>query len=98
MINDEIDRLRLATTSALLSGRRDVIVVVGAEVGVVVGVDGDYRLYLVAPEHYPYYYVLVCEPNVYRVALHSEVSALEMPCSISCRTTTITSRRHTYRR
>ena len=27
MINDEIDRLRLATTSALLSGRRDVIVV-----------------------------------------------------------------------
>lgn len=27
MINDEIDKLRLATTSALLSGRRDVIVV-----------------------------------------------------------------------
>lgn len=27
MINDEIDRLRLSTTSALLSGRRDVIVV-----------------------------------------------------------------------
>lgn len=27
MINDEIDRLRLATTTALLSGRRDVIVV-----------------------------------------------------------------------
>lgn len=27
MINDEIDRLRLATTSALLSGRRDVVVV-----------------------------------------------------------------------
>lgn len=27
MVNDEIDRLRLATTSALLSGRRDVIVV-----------------------------------------------------------------------
>ena len=27
MINEEIDRLRLATTSALLSGRRDVIVV-----------------------------------------------------------------------
>ncbi len=27
MINDEIDRLRLATTSALLSGRRDIIVV-----------------------------------------------------------------------
>lgn len=27
MINDEIDRLRLATTSALLSGRKDVIVV-----------------------------------------------------------------------
>lgn len=27
MINDEIDRLRLATTSALLSGRQDVIVV-----------------------------------------------------------------------
>lgn len=27
MINDEIERLRLATTSALLSGRRDVIVV-----------------------------------------------------------------------
>ncbi len=27
MINDEIDRLRLATTSALLSGRRDVIVI-----------------------------------------------------------------------
>ena len=27
MINDEIDRLRLATTSSLLSGRRDVIVV-----------------------------------------------------------------------
>ena len=27
MINDELDRLRLATTSALLSGRRDVIVV-----------------------------------------------------------------------
>ncbi len=59
-------------------GRVDVEPVVGAEVGVVVGVDGDYRLYLVAPEHYPYYYVLVCEPNVYRVALHSEVSALEI--------------------
>lgn len=27
MINDEIDRLRLATTSALLSGRKDIIVV-----------------------------------------------------------------------
>ena len=27
MINDEIDRLRLATTSALLSGRNDVIVI-----------------------------------------------------------------------
>lgn len=27
MVNDEIDRLRLATTSALLSGRRDVVVV-----------------------------------------------------------------------
>ena len=27
MINDEIDKLRLATTSALLSGRQDVIVV-----------------------------------------------------------------------
>ncbi|MDO4318985.1 MAG: excinuclease ABC subunit UvrB [Bacteroidales bacterium] len=27
MVNDEIDRLRLATTSALLSGRRDVIVI-----------------------------------------------------------------------
>lgn len=27
MINDEIDRLRLATTTALLSGRRDIIVV-----------------------------------------------------------------------
>ena len=27
MINDEIDKLRLATTSALLSGRRDVVVV-----------------------------------------------------------------------
>ena len=27
MINNEIDRLRLATTSALLSGRRDVVVV-----------------------------------------------------------------------
>jgi excinuclease ABC subunit B len=27
MINDEIDRLRLATTSALLSGRKDVIVI-----------------------------------------------------------------------
>ena len=27
MINDEIDRLRLATTSSLLSGRRDVVVV-----------------------------------------------------------------------
>ena len=27
MINDEIDKLRLATTSALLSGRKDVIVV-----------------------------------------------------------------------
>lgn len=27
MINDEIDRLRLATTSALLSGRRDVVVI-----------------------------------------------------------------------
>ena len=27
MINDEIERLRLATTSALLSGRRDVVVV-----------------------------------------------------------------------
>ena len=27
MINDEIDKLRLATTSALLSGRRDIIVV-----------------------------------------------------------------------
>ena len=27
MINEEIDRLRLATTSALLSGRRDVVVV-----------------------------------------------------------------------
>lgn len=27
MINDEIDKLRLATTSALLSGRRDVIVI-----------------------------------------------------------------------
>src|SRR5574344_978966 len=27
MINEEIDRLRLATTSALLSGRRDIIVV-----------------------------------------------------------------------
>lgn len=27
MINDEIDRMRLATTSALLSGRRDIIVV-----------------------------------------------------------------------
>lgn len=27
MINDEIDRLRLATTSALLSGRKDVVVV-----------------------------------------------------------------------
>ena len=27
MINDEIDRLRLSTTSALLSGRRDVVVV-----------------------------------------------------------------------
>ncbi|MBR4722953.1 MAG: DEAD/DEAH box helicase family protein, partial [Muribaculaceae bacterium] len=27
MINDEIDRLRLATTSALMSGRRDIVVV-----------------------------------------------------------------------
>ena len=27
MINDEIDKLRLATTSALLSGRKDVIVI-----------------------------------------------------------------------
>ncbi len=27
MVNDEIERLRLATTSALLSGRRDVVVV-----------------------------------------------------------------------
>ena len=27
MINDEIEKLRLATTSALLSGRRDVVVV-----------------------------------------------------------------------
>ena len=27
MINDEIDRMRLATTSALLSGRNDIIVV-----------------------------------------------------------------------
>lgn len=27
MVNDEIDRLRLATTSALLSGRRDVVVI-----------------------------------------------------------------------
>ena len=27
MINDEIDRLRLATTSALLSGRRDIVVI-----------------------------------------------------------------------
>ena len=27
MINEEIDRLRLATTQALLSGRRDVVVV-----------------------------------------------------------------------
>lgn len=27
MINDEIERLRLATVSALLSGRRDVVVV-----------------------------------------------------------------------
>ena len=29
MINDEIDKLRLATTSALLSGRKDVIVKIG---------------------------------------------------------------------
>lgn len=27
MINDEIDRLRLAATTALLSGRRDVVIV-----------------------------------------------------------------------
>jgi excinuclease ABC subunit B len=53
MINDEIDRLRLATTSALLSGRRDVIVVSSVSCLYGMGNPEDFHENVVTVEHNP---------------------------------------------
>ena len=59
-------------------GRVDVEAVVRAQVGVVVGVDGDDFLYLVAPEDHAHYYFFVGQAYVYSVALDAEVASLEV--------------------